>query len=112
MEESSSYLLLEGFDNSPAQPCSRSATHPWEEQLAWNTEFDEPGSDDNLLARVVSEILPEEDEEEEEEAIDWGDATEVLAPFWLRKPQIEPVFGGEPFSGDVVSRPVAKEGNR
>ena len=73
---------------------------------------DEPGSDDKGLARVVKEILPEEDEAEEEEAVDWWDTTEVLAPFRLRKPQIEPVFGGEPFSGDVVSRPVAKEGNR
>jgi len=51
------------------------------------------------LARVTNEILPKEDEEEEEEeAVDWQEATEVLGPFWLRKPQIEQEFGGEPLS--------------
>jgi len=96
-EESTSYYPLKAFDNSPAEPYYAPATQPWEEQLAWNDEFDEPGSDDEASARVENEIMPEEDEaEEEEEAFDWGEAEEVLARIRLRKPQIVPASGGEP----------------
>jgi len=111
--ESTSNYPLKRFNNSPAQPYYAPATQPWEEQLAWNDEFDEPGSDDEASARVENQILPEEDEEEEEEeAMDWGEDEEVQAPFRLRKPQIEPASGGEPSSGDVGSRPVAKDRKR
>ena len=112
-EEPTSYYPLKGFDNSLAQPYDTPATQLWEEQLAWNDEFDKPGSDDEASPRVENEILPEQDDEEEEqEAVYWGEAEEVLAPFRLRKPQIEPASGGEPSSVDVVSRLVAKDGNR
>jgi len=33
-KESSSYFVLEDFDNSAAHPCYTPATYPWEEQLA------------------------------------------------------------------------------
>jgi len=111
--ESTSYYPFTGFDNSPVQPYYAPATPPWQEQLAWNDEFDEPGSDDEASARVANEILTEEEEEEEEEeAIDSGKAEEVLAPLRLHKPQCGPVSGGDPTSGDVVLRLVAKDGNR
>jgi len=42
-EESTSYYPLQGFDNRLAQPYSAPATLPWEDQWAWNDEFDEPG---------------------------------------------------------------------
>jgi len=94
-EESTSYYPLEGFDNSPAQPYNAPATQLWDEQLAWNNEFDEPGGDNEASARVENEILPEEDEEkEEEEPVDWGEAEEVLAPIRPPKPQIDLASGG------------------
>ena len=46
------------------------------------------GSADKASARVEDELLPEE--EEEDEAVDWGEAEDVLAPFRLHKQQIEP----------------------
>ena len=73
----------------------------------------DPGSDDEGSARVENHILAEEDEEEEEEeAVDWEEAEEVLAPFWLRKPQIDSASGREHSSGDVVMRPVPMDRNR
>ena len=106
--ESSSYYPLKSFNNSLAQPYYAPGTQPWEDQLAWNDEFDEPGSADEPSASVENEILPEEDQgEEEEQAVDWGEAEELLAPFRLRKSQIEPASGGEHSSGDVGSPLVA-----
>jgi len=68
--------------------------------LAWNDEFDEPGSNGEASARVENEILPEEhEEEEEEEAVDWGEAEEVLAPFG---------YGNHKLSQRLVENPQVK----
>ena len=38
-------------------------------------------------------------EEEQEEVFDCGNAEEVLAPFHLRRPQVESSSGGQSFNG-------------
>ena len=70
---------------------------PWEEQLAWGDEFDEkeaPGK--KASERIVRE-------EEQQEVFEWGDAEQVLAPFHLYKPQVEPSSGGQYSNGNSDS---------
>ena len=92
-EESTSY---DNTSDTVGQELRRYYTpeiQPWAEQLAWGDEFDEE--------EAPGEKAPERRvrEEEQEQVFDWREAEEVLAPFHLRKPQVESSSAGQSFNG-------------
>jgi len=80
--------------------------------LAWDDEFDEPEGDGEASIENHERVLPEEEEEEEEEEFNWGEAEGRLAPFRLRKPQVEQASGGEPSTGGSTIAPLVKDGTK
>jgi len=93
-EESTSYYNTRYTGGQESRRYYAPEIQPWEEQLAWCDEFDEE--------EAPGEKAPERRvrEEEKEQGFDWGDAEEVLAPFHLRKPQVESSSAGQSSNGD------------
>jgi len=92
-EESTSYYNTSDTVGQESRHYYALEIQPWEEQLAWGDEFDEE--------EAPGEKAPERRvrEEEQEQLFHWGDAEEVLAPFHLRKPEVESSSAGQSSNG-------------